>query len=129
METNYIKFPNDKWGIVVLHNYDVDRDYRELREIMLSFGLDKNKVDEAIDVLCDYNTGMAISNIDLRMSVIFISKVTNASQFWDTALHEIFHVCTAIIDYYDIPYDSEDAAYLNGYITKELVELIGEPCY
>lgn len=129
MVTGYIEIPKDNWDIIVVHDYDVEIDYRELRAIMLSFGMKENKVNEAFDVLSYYNTGMAISNIDLRMSVIFISKVTNASQFWDTALHEIFHVCTTIIDYYNIPYDSEDAAYLNGYITKELVELIGEPCY
>ena len=71
---------------------------------------------------------MAISQDDLRMSAIFISKATSAEQFWDTVNHELYHVNTAIIDYYDEPYDEEGAAHLQGWLMRNAVSLLGEPC-
>lgn len=130
METSYIDIPDRKWGIIVVFDYDVDHDYRDMRAIMMSFGLhDENKIEKSIYILSKPNTGMTISNDDLCMSMIFISNATNTSEWWDTALHEIYHVSNSIIDYYGVPYESEDAAYLMGYLTKEFIEQVGEPCY
>ena len=84
--------------------------------------------ERATRILSYYNTGMAVSNEALKMSAIYIGKATNASQFWDSCVHEISHVVTAIIDAYDVPYYSEDAAYLSGFLMRQLVEAIGEPC-
>ena len=72
---------------------------------------------------------MAITNDDIKMSTIFISKASTPSEWWNTAIHELKHVADAIISYYDVEWDSEDAAYLTGYMTKKLVESVCEPCY
>ena len=128
MKQDYIDVPQKKWGIVIVYDFDVGKEYVELMAIMRSFGLEKIKAKRALSILSNDNTGMALSIDNLKMSVIFISNATNSSQWWDTAIHEIKHVADAIIEYYDVKWDSEDAAYLTGYLTKELVELIGEPC-
>lgn len=130
MVTKYLDIPSRKWGIVVVFDYDVDYEYRDLRAIMMSFGLlDDDRIEKSMRILSKPNTGMTISNNDLCMSAIFISDATSISEFWDTALHEIYHASNAIIDYYGVPYESEDAAYLMGYLTKEFIEQVGEPCY
>jgi len=130
MVTKYLDVPSQKWGIVVVLDYDVEYEYRDLRAIMMSFGLtDEKKIEKSMCILSEPNTGMTISNIELCMSVVFISDATSISEFWDTSLHEIYHASNAIIDYYGVPYGSEDAAYLMGYLTKEFVEQVGEPCY
>lgn len=122
--------PRKKWGVVVVCDYDVNYDYRDMRAIMMSFGLlDESKIEKSMRILSQPNTGMTISNNELCMSVVFISDVTNESEFWDTSLHELYHVSNAIIDYYGVPYESEDAAYLMGYLTKEYIEQVGLPCY
>jgi hypothetical protein len=101
-----------------------------MRAIMMSFGLlDESKIEKSMRILSEPNTGMTISNTELCMSVVFISDVTDESEFWDTSLHELYHVSNAIIDYYGVPYESEDAAYLMGYLTKEFIEQVGLPCY
>lgn len=128
MITEYIDVPHKKWGIVVIYDFDVDDEYEELDAIMSSFGMTPYNVQKALGILSNYNTGMAISLDKLCMSAIFISKSTSSSEWWDTAVHEIKHVADSIIDYYGVQWDSEDAAYLTGYLTKELVELIGVPC-
>lgn len=129
MQQDYIDVPHKKWGIVVIHNFDVDEEYVELMAIMRSFGLTQAKAKKALDILSHFNTGMALSIDELRMSAIFVSKATTSSQWWDTAIHELKHVADAIINYYGVEWDSEDAAYLTGYLTKELVELVGKPCF
>lgn len=127
MENKYIDV-GKKWGVVVNYDYDL-MDYDEMWAIMRSFGLTSKNANKAIKILSNYNTGMAITNDDLKMSTIFISKASTPSEWWNTAIHELKHVADAIISYYDVEWDSEDAAYLTGYMTKQLVESFCEPCY
>ena len=127
MENKYIDV-GKKWGVVVNYDYDL-MDYDEMWAIMRSFGLTSKNVNKALKILSNYNTGMSITNDDIKMSTIFISKASTPSEWWNTAIHELKHVADAIISYYDVEWDSEDAAYLTGYMTKQLVELVCEPCY
>ena len=127
MENKYIDV-GKKWGVVVNYDYDL-MDYDEMWAIMRSFGLTSKNANKALKILSNYNTGMAITNDDLKMSTIFISKASTPSEWWNTAIHELKHVADAIISYYDVEWDSEDAAYLTGYMTKKLVESVCEPCY
>lgn len=128
METTYIDV-DGKWGIVIVCDYDVDYEANDLWAIMRSFGMTKKNANNALNILSNYNTGMSISNDDLRMSAIFISKATSPSEFWSTAIHEIKHTADSIITYYGVDWNGEDAAYLTGYLTKEMVEKLGNPCY
>ena len=128
MIQEYIEVPKKKWGIVVVLDFDVDEDYDELIAQFQSFGMTNKNAKRALNILFNYNTGMAISNDDLRMSAIYISKATTPSEFWNTCIHELIHVSDAIVDYYGVEWGSESSAYLVGYLTKELVERIGEPC-
>jgi hypothetical protein len=128
MKQSYLKFPQNEWGVVVVTDFDVDYDHDVMVEQMRSFGLSIRNAEKALRILANYNTGMAISNETLKMSVIYVSDTTNESQFWDTCAHELAHVCAAIIDAYDVNYRSEDAAYLSGFLMRQLVEEIGEPC-
>lgn len=128
MKQAYLKFPNNEWGVIVVFDFDVDLEYEELQEQLRSFGMKQLNINKALNILSNHNTGMAISNDVLKMSAIYISDATNPSQFWDSCAHELAHVVTAIIDAYDVPYYSEDAAYLSGFLMRQLVEEIGEPC-
>jgi len=126
MRTKYIDV-DGKWGIVI--NYDfAEADHREISGIMDSFGMDVRQIRRSLGVLSTYNTGMSISRDDIRMSAIFISAASNAEQWWDTCTHELLHVWNAICDYYDVPKDSEDAAWTMGYLMRKTVEHIGTPC-
>ena len=127
MENKYIDV-GKKWGVVVNYDYDL-MDYDEMWAIMRSFGLTSKNANKSLKILSNYNTGMAITNDDLKMSTIFISKASTPSEWWNTAIHELKHVADAIISSYAVDWDSEDAAYLTGYMTKKLVESVCEPCY
>jgi hypothetical protein len=127
MRKEYINVA-DKWGIVVCFDYNVVFDNDELWSIMRSFGMSQDDADEALRVLSHPNTGLCISNDGINMSVIFISKSTSPSEFYSTAIHECIHVADSILDWYGESWHGEPSAYLVGFMTKEIVEMIGEPC-
>lgn len=128
MKQAYLEFPNNEWGVIVVFDFDVDLDYEELQEQLRSFGLSSKSVDKALSVLSNNNTGMAVSAPNLKMSAIYISKSTSPSEFYSTAIHECIHVADSILEWYGKSWHGEPSAYLVGYMTKEIVETIGEPC-
>lgn len=126
MVTKYLEVGNNDWGVLV--NYDFDTlDYDDIWAICKSFGMSDKSINKALRILSSYNTGMAVSSDDLRMSAIFISKATSPSEWWSSCLHELRHCAQAIIDYYGADWN-EDDAYLTGFLTKRAVEILGEPC-
>lgn len=127
MITKYLEVGDNDWGILVCYDYDT-LDYDDIWAICKSFGMSDKSINKALRILSSYNTGMAVSSDDLRMSAIFISKATSPSEWYSTAIHELKHSADAIIRYYDVDWAGEDAAYLTGYLTKQLVEKVGEPC-
>lgn len=130
MEQHYFGIPpKGTWGVVVVTDFDVDKEYVELKAQLRSFGLSSKSADKALSILSNYNTGMAVSVPDLKMSAVFISQSTTPSEFYSTAIHEFIHVADSIIDYYGETWGGEPSAYLVGYLTKEFVELVGEPCF
>ncbi len=128
METQYLEVGDNKWGVLVCYDYTM-LDWDDMWAIMRSFGVSNAKANEAIGVLGGLNTGMAISNDDIRMSVVFVSDATSASEWWSTLSHELYHVSAAIIDYYGESYEREPAAYLYGELIRMAVQNISEPCY
>ena len=122
-----MEIPEDNWGVVIVYDYGL-LDWYDMEAIMKSFNMSDRKIKEAIRVLSEPNTGMTISRFDIRMSVMFISDATSEKQWYNTVFHECKHVADAIMDYYDVIYDSEEAAYLTGYIAEQIIDIFGEPC-
>lgn len=128
MTTKYLDIKG-KWGVVVC--YDLKPlDEFEMRQLMMALGMHGRQLDEAIETLLyQKNSGMCITSMRQRMSLVFIGEATSEDQWWDTLAHEILdHVKAAICEYYDVPFVSEDAAWLTGYLMRKVVQIIGEPC-
>lgn len=128
MKQVYLKFPQNEWGVVVVFDFDVEEEYDVMFEQIKSFGMNQRDIEKALAILSNYNTGMCVSNKTLKMSAIYVSKATSPSEWWDSLIHELSHAVVSIIDHYDVPYYSEDAAYLAGFLMKQLVEKISAPC-
>lgn len=127
MVTKYIDI-DGKWGVLV--NYDFDmRDWDDIAAVLYAFGMSQRSINKSIQILSAPNTGMAISNDDLRMTSIYISHATSNSEFWSTINHELLHAEQAILDYYGESWDGEPPAYLAGYLLRRVVEEVAEPCY
>lgn len=66
------------------------------------------------------NTGFTHTDFKKKRSIIGISPTTNQEQFFNTLVHESKHAQSHICKYYDIEEDSEDAAYLIGFIIQQM---------
>lgn len=128
MTTKYFNVGNDAWGVLLCMDYDL-HDADDMWAIMRSFGMSNRKANEAIRILMSLNTGMTVSNDDIRMSAVFVSDASSEDEWWSTLAHELKHACDAIIDYYGKELDGESSAYTYGELMRMVVNEIAEPCY
>lgn len=127
MQTEYVDV-RGKWGIVLCYDLDLDDDV-DIMNYMVSLGSDEEGAYKAVDVLFGQeNAGLCVTNMALRMSLIFIGDADSADQWWDTLSHELYHAQQAIIEYYGVRPDTEDAAWTMGYLMRKSVELVAPPC-
>ena len=74
--------------------------------------------------LGEKNTGFTYTNFNKRKSIVGISEVSSQEQFFNTLVHEAKHVQSHICKYYNIKEDSEDTAYLIGYIIQKCIKFL-----
>ena len=78
-------------------------------------------IDEIYDKISyKLNYGVTFTNSKYRTSVVCINKTTTREELINTITHEADHVQDAICDYYDVPLNSEQAAYLIGYLVGKM---------
>ena len=126
MDTKYLDV-DDSWGVIICYDFHPLDEY-EMRQNMMAFGLRGERIENAIDILFKKNTGLCITRPDIRMCLIFVGNATDEEQWWDTLTHELYHAQDAICDYYNVRKGSEDAAWLMGYLMRQAVKIISEPC-
>lgn len=124
MKTGYADI-DGYWGVVLCYEYSL-YDADEMAGIMDSFGMDDVHIREAMNTLFSTNTGMCVSRSDIRMSAVFISEASSPEQWADTLVHEIDHVQDMILSYYGVPQGTEEAAWLQGYIMREVVKALNK---
>lgn len=122
MKKHYVDIAG-KWAFVFA--YDIKwKDLGEVGEWLEALGSDEEEIDEAQELLTKWNKGFTKSNSGLRMSVMCIGKATDEAQWWDTVNHEIDHLQDTIMRYYDVGQGSEDAAWLQGYIMRKIIQTL-----
>ena len=128
MKSEYIDV-KDKWGIVVCYDL-MRRDVHEMRALMEALGMEREDIDAYLRLLLYHkNKGVCITNMDLKMSLVFIGEAESEDQWWDTLAHEVLdHAKVAILDYYNVSLRSEDSAWLTGFLMRKVVQLIAPPC-
>lgn len=123
MISQYIRIGNDNWNLLVYYNADLD-DADELIDSLKQLKCPKEDIENAIDVLYDTNTGFTFTNTDYKMSIVCIGKADNIEQFVSTTIHEAKHVQSHICAYYEVEENTEEAAYLIGYIVKQMYRML-----
>lgn len=68
------------------------------------------------------NTGFTQTDFSKKQSIVGIANTTSKEQLLNTIVHEAKHVQSHICMYYNVAEDSEDAAYLIGYIIQKMYE-------
>ena len=108
------------WSIVLFVDVDYDN-YNVVESSLTSILAPISVIDEIYDKISyEYNSGVTFSNPDYRTSVVCINKATSKEELINTISHEADHVQDTICKYYDVPLDSEQAAYLIGYLVGKI---------
>lgn len=109
-----------KWAFVFAYRIGED-DLEEVGEWLKALGAGRREIRRSQRLLMKLNKGFTFSYSGLRMSVMCIGGATSMEQWWDTLSHEIDHLQEVIMHYYGVEHDTEDAAWLQGYIMRLIV--------
>lgn len=66
------------------------------------------------------DSGFTHTNYNKKLTIVGIGESTSKEEFINTIAHEAKHVQSHICKYYKVDEDSEEAAYLMGYIIMKM---------
>ena len=66
------------------------------------------------------DVGFTYTNPNKKLSIVGIAAISSQEELLNTIVHEAKHVQSHICDYYEVPEDGEQAAYLIGYIVQKM---------
>ena len=108
------------WSIVLFVDVDYD-DFDIIESALTDILAPISIIDEIYDKISyKLNSGVTFTNSNYRSSVVCINKGSTKEQVINTISHEADHIQAAICDYYNVPLDSEQAAYLIGYLVGKM---------
>ena len=108
------------WSIVLFVDVDYD-DFNIIESALTDILAPISVIDEIYNKISyEFNSGVTFTNSDFRTSVVCINKATSREELINTISHEADHVQDDICDYYNVPLDSEQAAYLIGYLVGKM---------
>ncbi len=123
MTAQYIQLGDRGWNVLVYYNVD-KYDFVEVVDSLKQLDCPKRDIRKALKTLRKKNSGFTFSNSDYKMSIVCIGQASNIGQFVDTAIHEAKHVQSHICSYYNIPEDTEEAAYLIGHLVHRMYKML-----
>jgi hypothetical protein len=93
----------------------------------VSLGCHYEDAEYSADIVSNQlNTGLTVTNMNEMISFVCISKGTSRSQIASTIVHEVKHVQSHICSYYGVSESGEQAAYLVGYIAKNIYKFLSK---
>lgn len=111
---------NRNWWVMVYYDVRTPDDLRKVEGVLMASGCPEEMLIPAIKNLKKWNRGYTFSNLDKRTSIIIIGKATDASQMFDSIVHEMKHLAEHIGEYYGIDPREEQSAYLQGEVGRKM---------
>jgi len=97
-----------------------EKDLAEIFNSLLACGCPNVEAQKACMVLSRKNNGYTFTDLEGQYSLIFASETTSDEEMFDTITHELKHVTEHISGYFGVDPKSEEAAYLQGEISKKM---------
>ena len=115
---------DNDWWIMGYFNIKDSDDLKIVFGALLASGLDSGKANKAVNVLSGTNKGYTLTNFNEHSSIVCTSKASSYDEMFNTVAHEIKHITEHISDYYKVNPKSEEAAYLQGEISRKMYEAV-----
>ena len=123
MTAQYIQLGDHGWNVLVYYNVQPE-DFVEVVDSLEQLDCSKEDLKMALRTLRKKNTGFTFSNTEYKMSIVCIGAATSVGEFVNTAIHEAKHVQSHICSFYNIPEDSEKAAYLIAHLVHRMYKML-----
>ena len=108
------------WSIILFVDVDYDK-YDIIESTLANINAPISVIDRIYNKISyKLNCGVTFSNPKFKTSVVCINKTTSREELINTISHEADHIQDTICSYYNVPLDSEDAAYLIGYLVGKM---------
>lgn len=121
MEKQRIRIKKYDWLVDIFY-FPSKNDIPCIMNEMFINGASYDSLDNVACQLCQRNNGCAYTNPYSRYTILVIGKVTSIGQFFDTLVHELNHLCSAIEKAYGIDPHGEEASYLMGDVAMQIIE-------
>lgn len=114
------------WYVTILYEYNIDNPEDNIFQHLI----DTHQIPISIQSKIYYNlkdthnTAITYSNVDSSKSIMLLGRHTSSSEIYSSLNHELYHVVTHICKSFNIKEDSEEAAYLMGYLTKRTLKFV-----
>lgn len=109
-----------KWYVMCAYDIATAHDLEDVERTLLAAHCHELTVTNALDTLAKPNTGFTFTTDEERLTLIFVSRATSAEQMYDSIQHELKHAVEHISKYYRVRSQSEEAAYLQGEIARQM---------
>lgn len=116
-----IYIPKYDWRVRIYYavtTYWRERILSDLRDIGCR-GLQLERADCSLSS-GDLNTGLTYSDFEGRRTVMVISRASSASEFLNSWIHEMLHLCRHVCRAFGIDPYGEEAAYLSGDVGQKM---------
>lgn len=105
---------------MVYYNIETAKDLEKAYGVLLAAGTGREKANEAVKVLSNWNSGYIYTDLENKSTIILISHAQSFEELFNTINHEIDHAKAHLCEYFNIPQNSEKSAYLQGEISKQM---------
>jgi hypothetical protein len=110
---------NRDWWIMANLNIK-EKNLGDIYNALMASGCPDDEARYACMVISRKNNGYTFTNLEGKYTLMFASETTSAEEMFDTITHELKHVVEHISGYYGVSPKSEEAAYLQGEIARNL---------
>jgi hypothetical protein len=107
------------WWIMANLNIK-EKNLGDIYNALMASGCPDDEARYACMVISRKNNGYTFTNLEGKYTLMFASETTSAEEMFDTITHELKHVVEHISGYYGVSPKSEEAAYLQGEIARNL---------
>jgi len=108
------------WWVMVYYDVRTPDDFQKAEGALMAAGCPEYMRSEALAKLHEWNRGYTFSDLGNRTSILLIGKATDASQMFDSIVHEMKHLAEHVGEYYGVNPREELSAYLQGEVGRQM---------
>lgn len=127
MIINKFFIKNYYWDVTAIYDFSCSH-LSDLIDLLVELDCTNTTIKQIIKNLgdCRLNKGICFSNISSNKSIIVIGKSSSSEEFFNTLIHETFHLTLHISEKFNIDPFSEELAYLAGDLAESQYKYISK---